>query len=43
MTTVKNLYILLSTVVFTFGYPVWGHTPASWALTGINHLLKVIQ
>lgn len=43
MTTVKNLYIMVSTIVFTFGYPVWGHTPANWALRAIHHLLKAIQ
>jgi len=43
MNTIKNLYILISTVVFTFGYPVWGRTPATWMLSGIEHLLKVIH
>lgn len=36
--TIKNGYVFIAVVVFTFCVSVWGHTPAGWALAAIGWL-----
>lgn len=38
MESLKNLYVLVAVVVFTFLVSINGRTPAQWALRGVQWL-----